>query len=62
MRSRHGIAPAGDGGPARHPGVERAGASLAVELLNDGHRPASAATTGAGIGLLMWPSAGLRHL
>ncbi|WP_373886867.1 sensor histidine kinase [Duganella sp. BJB1802] len=57
---RHGIAPLATAGRLDIR-VERAGASLAVELLNDGHRPASAATTGAGIGLANVAER-LRHL
>jgi len=57
---RHGIAPLATAGRLDIR-VERTGASLAVELLNDGNRTTSAGTTGAGIGLANVAER-LRHL
>lgn len=57
---RHGIAPLATAGRLDIR-VERTGANLAVELLNDGHRPASEGTGGAGIGLANVAER-LRHL
>ncbi|MYN15524.1 sensor histidine kinase [Rugamonas sp. FT107W] len=57
---RHGIAPLATAGRLDIR-VERSGANLAVELLNDGHRSASVGTRGAGIGLANVAER-LRHL
>lgn len=57
---RHGIAPLATVGRLDIR-VERTGATLAVELLNDGNRTTSAGTAGAGIGLANVAER-LRHL
>ena len=57
---RHGIAPLAAAGRLDIR-VERTGTGLAVDLLNDGRRPASAAATSAGIGLANVAER-LRHL